>query len=132
MQQCGPLERYSRTPGVSSGSPVAENRSRMKDWAVAGSHPDKNRGFTVMRSNVSKKRRLKKLEDAAGPQEPQKIFNVMDDQARVDELRRQYPDAFIIHHVIVDPPVRDSDGSIITPARYRESGEPIEQITERA
>ena len=83
-----------------------------------------------MRSNVGQKRRLKKLEDAAGPLEPRKTFWVIDDQARVDELRRQYPDAFIIHHVIVDPPTRDDDGNIITPARYKESGEPIEQKPE--
>ncbi len=80
-----------------------------------------------MRSNIGQKRRLKKLEDAAGPLEPRKIFHVIDDQARVDELRRQYPDAFIIHHVIVDPPTRDDDGNVTTPARYKESGEPIEQ-----
>ena len=84
-----------------------------------------------MRSNAGQtERRLKKLEDAAGPQEPQKVFQVLDDQARVDELRRQHPDAFIIHRVIVDPPVRDDDDNIITPARYKESGEPIEQIPE--
>ena len=85
-----------------------------------------------MRSNVGQKRRLKKLEDAAGPLEPRKTFRVIDDQARVDELERQYPDALIIHRVIVDPPKRDDNGNIITPARYRESGEPIEQITETA
>ena len=56
-----------------------------------------------MRSNAGQKRRLKKLEDAAGPLEPRKTFHVIDDQARVDELERQYPDAFIIHRVIVDP-----------------------------
>ncbi len=82
-----------------------------------------------MRSNAGQtERRLKKLEDAAGPQEPRKTFRVIDDQARVDELRRQHPDALIIHHVIVDPPIRDDDGNIITPARYAETGEPIEQI----
>ncbi len=85
-----------------------------------------------MRSNAGQKRRLKKLETAAGPLEPQKIFRVIDDQARVDELERLHPDAFIIHHVIVDPPIRDADGNIITPARYSESGEPIEQIPETA
>ena len=85
-----------------------------------------------MRSNTGQKRRLKKLEDAAGPLEPRKIFQVIDDQARVDELHRLHPDAFIIHHVIVDPPIRDAGGNIITPARYKESGEPIEQITETA
>ena len=85
-----------------------------------------------MRRNIGPKRRLKKLEDVAGPLEPQKTFRVIDDQARVDELERQYPDALIIHRVIVDPPERDADGNIITPARYKESGEPIEQITETA
>ena len=80
-----------------------------------------------MRSNVGRKRRLKKLEDAAGPLEPQKRFHVIDDQARVDELNRQYPDAFIIHHVIVDPPIRDAADNVTTPARYKETGEPIEQ-----
>ncbi len=99
----------------------------MKHWAAARSHPDKNRGFTVMRSNVSKKRRLKKLEDAAGPLEPQKIFTVMDDQARVDELHRLHPDALIIYTRTVLPPVRDDDGNIIIPARYEESGEFIDQ-----
>lgn len=69
-----------------------------------------------MRSNAGQKRRLKKLEDAAGPLEPQKIFHVIDDQARVDELERQRPDAFIIHVRIVDPPIRDAGGNIITPA----------------
>ncbi len=64
-----------------------------------------------MRSNAGQKRRLKKLEDAAGPLEPRKRFHVIDDQARVDELKRQHPDAFIIHHVIVDPPIRDADGN---------------------
>ena len=83
-----------------------------------------------MRSNAGQKRRLKKLEDAAGPLEPRKRFRVIDDQARVDELHRLHPDAFIIHRVIVDPPVRDDDGNIITPARYRESGEPLEQMPE--
>ena len=98
----------------------------MKGWAVARSHPDKNRGFTVMRSNVSKKRRLKKLEDAAGPLEPQKIFTVMDDHARVDELHRLHPDALIIHNRIVLPPVRDDDGNIIIPARYKKNSEFID------
>jgi hypothetical protein len=83
-----------------------------------------------MRSNIGQKRRLKKLEAAAGPLEPQKIFQVIDDQARVDELERLHPDALIIHRVMVLPPTRDSDGNIITPARYKESGEPIEQIAE--
>ncbi len=85
-----------------------------------------------MRSNAGQKRRLKKLEDAAGPQEPQKIFNVIDDQERVDELESLHPDALIIHSRIVLPPVRDDDGNIITPARYKESGEPMTQITETA
>ena len=73
---------------------------------------------------------MKKLEDAAGPQEPRKTFRVIDDQARVDELRRQHPDALIIHRIIVDPPIRNDDDNIITPARYAETGEPIEQIPE--
>ncbi len=72
-----------------------------------------------MRSNVSKKRRLKKLEDAAGPQEPQKTFWVIDDQERVDELERLHPDAFIIHWVTVLPPIRDDNGNIIIPVRYK-------------
>jgi len=83
-----------------------------------------------MRSNTGQKRRLKKLEDAAGPLEPRKRIHVIDDQARVDEIERQYPDAFIIHVRIVEPPMRGAGGNIITPARYRESGEPIERITE--
>ena len=83
-----------------------------------------------MRSNTGQKRRLKKLENAAGPLEPRKRFHVIDDQARVDELERLPPDAFIIHIRIVDPPIRDAGGNITTPARYRESGEPIEQIPE--
>jgi hypothetical protein len=37
-----------------------------------------------------------------------------------------------VHSRIVSPPVRDDDGNIITPARYKESGEPITQITEMA
>ncbi len=84
-----------------------------------------------MRSNAGQtERRLKKLEDAVGPKGPQKVFRVIDDPARVDELRRQHPDALIIHRIIVDPPIRDDDGNIITPARYAETGEPIEQIPE--
>ena len=79
-----------------------------------------------MRSNVSKKRRLKKLEDAAGPLEPQKIFTVIDDHARVDELHRLHPGARIIHTRIVFPPVRDDDDNIIIPARYKKNGEFID------
>ena len=52
--------------------------------------------------NAAFEKRLAKIEEAGWPAE-RLVFQLLDDEAECDRLEALYPDAFIIHRVIVSP-----------------------------